>query len=164
MAEKRHPSLIPLSHDHHNGLVLALRLTRRRSMSPESKWPRDLPGQAEATLAFYREHLLPHFHAEEEILFPRLSAFLKPQETIVSEMINEHQEMGDVIAELRSALRPGNRLDEILSRFGSLLERHIRAEERKLFPLFESRVPKEEARQIGEEICQALGRDYPALL
>ncbi|HLC25934.1 MAG TPA: hemerythrin domain-containing protein [bacterium] len=163
MSERRHSSLIPLSHDHHQGLVLALRLTKRRSLAPESKWPRDLAGQAEATLAFYREQLLPHFHVEEEVLFPCLSPFLKPQETLVSDLIEEHKKMGGLIAELRSALHPGTRLDEILSRFGILLAHHIRDEERKLFPLFEERVPEAEARQIGEEISRALGREAPEL-
>ena len=71
--------------------------------------------------------------------------------------------MGGLIAELRSALHPGTRLDEILSRFGILLAHHIRDEERKLFPLFEERVPEAEARQIGEEISRALGREAPEL-
>jgi len=161
MGEKRHPSLIPLSHDHHRGLVLALRLTKHRSLAPESKWPRDLPGQAQETLAFYREHLLPHFHAEEGVLFPHLSPFLPSQETIVSEMVDEHRMMGELIAELRSTLRMGNHLEAVLSRFGSLLQRHIRAEERRLFPLFAKQVPEEEARRVGEEIVRLLGQEQP---
>ena len=36
---KRHPSLIPLSHDHHHGLVLAERLVRGRAANPKSDWP-----------------------------------------------------------------------------------------------------------------------------
>lgn len=161
MGQRRHPSLIPLSHDHHHGLVMALRLTRRRSRAPESKWPLDLPSQAEETIAFYRRELLPHFHAEEGILFPRLAPFLPPQETVVSDLIAEHKEMGSLVAELRVGLHRGNHLDEILPRFGSLLERHIRTEERRLFPLFEGRIPAEEAQRIGEEICRLLGRELP---
>lgn len=161
MSGKRHTSLIPLSHDHHHGLVMALRLTKRRSRAPESKWPRDLASQARETITFYRQELLPHFRAEEEALFPRLTPFLQPQETLVSDRVAEHREMGGLIADLRAGLHRGNHLDEILREFGSLLEHHIRAEERGLFSLFDDRVPEKEARQVGEEICRLLGRDQP---
>ena len=70
MSAKRHPSLIPLSHDHHHGLVLAFRL--REGLPPNRK-PADNPQeQAEDAVRFFRDNLVAHFRAEEEALFPSI--------------------------------------------------------------------------------------------
>ena len=72
MAGKRHPSLIPLSHDHHRGLALAFRLRREPPPLQKGVWSTDPQEQARETIGFFRESLVLHFQAEEEILFPTL--------------------------------------------------------------------------------------------
>jgi hypothetical protein len=70
----RHPSLVPLSHDHREALGLAFFLQhpappgRPTPMTPEST-----PASRRArALAFHDERLRPHLAAEEEALFPAL--------------------------------------------------------------------------------------------
>jgi hypothetical protein len=58
---KRHPALIPLSHDHHRALVEARRL--RAADAPESA------AAATAFLRFFADETIPHFRQEEELLF-----------------------------------------------------------------------------------------------
>ena len=71
---KRHAALVPLSREHHNGLVIAQRLILGRSTNPRSPWPSAAQGQVERLLRFFQEELQPHFKFEEGQLFPRLIA------------------------------------------------------------------------------------------
>jgi len=64
MPPRRDPSLIPLSHDHHHGLVRVFEI--RRAL----RGGEDLAAQLRRTLAFYRDDLTPHFRAEEDALVP----------------------------------------------------------------------------------------------
>jgi hemerythrin-like domain-containing protein len=47
-------------------------------------------------------------------------------------------------------------LAKLIFDLGDLLERHIRKEERELFPLFEQRVKAAEAVAIGQELKKVL--------
>ena len=67
---KRHHSLIPLSHDHHSGLVLAQWLILGRSKAPRSDWPTDRRQQVSRVIEFFKTDLRQHFEAEEEHVFP----------------------------------------------------------------------------------------------
>jgi hemerythrin-like domain-containing protein len=48
-------------------------------------------------------------------------------------------------------------LGKIIFDLGDLLERHIRKEERELFPLLEKHLEAQEAEDIGEAIQKVLG-------
>ena len=63
----RDPSLIPLSHQHHNGLALCV-LTRR-SLAADSS-PENLAKLAQRVIDRYELELINHFAIEEEVLFP----------------------------------------------------------------------------------------------
>jgi len=63
---KRHPALIPLSRDHHDGLVQALRL--RRAAADGEAWAR--LAAARAFVEFFRNEERVHLRDEEEELFP----------------------------------------------------------------------------------------------
>ena len=43
---KRHESLVPLSRDHHFGLIMAQRLILGRATNPRADWPTDRAQQA----------------------------------------------------------------------------------------------------------------------
>ena len=53
---KRHDSLVPLSREHHDGLLLAVRLQQGRAALPRL-WSHDLVWQAEYVTRFFGEHL-----------------------------------------------------------------------------------------------------------
>jgi hemerythrin-like domain-containing protein len=157
MPAKRHPSLIPLSHDHHHGLVLAFRL--REGLPPNRK-PADNPQeQAEDAVRFFRDNLVAHFRAEEEALFPAIRTCVPHAVTMLNILSAEHSEMRVRVGNLAHPLPDDEvSLKTKLKALGDLLERHIRREERELFPLYEANIPEAEATRIGVEIAHLTNR------
>ncbi len=124
---KRHPALIPLSRDHHDGLVQAVRLRRAATK-----------GDASARLAaarefveFFRNDERVHLRDEEEELFPLFLRHVQSQPAL------------DI------AVAAGIVDRETLHGAGELLDAHIRLEERQLFPLIEELVPDDELGRLG---------------
>lgn len=108
---KRRPSLQPLSDDHHRALVLARRL-RRDSGGLDSAGLAAL--KREVRREFERQ-LEPHFRVEESWLLPALER--KGETGLVEQTLDDHRRLRATADEL-----------------GSLLEKHVRFEERVLFP------------------------------
>jgi iron-sulfur cluster repair protein YtfE (RIC family) len=152
MPAKRHPSLIPLSHDHHHGLVLAFRL---REGLPRNRKPSDSPHeQAEATVRFFHDNLVAHFQAEEEVLFPAMRIHTPQANTLLDTLIAEHDMIRSSVEQLSRIVPDDPSLPTLLKSFGDILERHIRCEERELFPLYEVHIPEAEAARLGVEIVR----------
>lgn len=133
---KRHPSLAPLSRDHHHGLALALRLRQGRKALLVDGWTHDPARQARRVLRFAGEELAPHFAAEEEALFPFVRARVIEVGPLLERLIGEHRLLEAMLAQLAGVEGPppAGLLEEI----GAHLESHIRAEERELFPACEN--------------------------
>jgi quercetin dioxygenase-like cupin family protein len=126
---KRHPALIPLSHDHHHALVEARRL-RRVADAPESA------AAARAFLGFFADETVRHFREEEELLFPSILEFEEARELLVQALL-EHQHVHALTARLQQLVIGGGEVDDVMRELGRLLEAHVRLEERELFPLIE---------------------------
>ncbi len=148
---KRHPALIPLSHDHHHGLALALRCRKHALGQLNPGDPKSIEACAAEALRFFNENLTAHFEAEETVLFPLMAAHEECRE-LVARLENEHREFRKMVA---PAADPGGQR-KFLFDFGDLLEQHIRSEERKLFPAFETLVPAADAERAGREIKRLL--------
>jgi iron-sulfur cluster repair protein YtfE (RIC family) len=133
---KRHSSLAPLSRDHHHGLALALRLRQGPKALLVDGWTHDPVRQARRVLRFAEEELAPHFAAEEEALFPFLRMRAPELVPLLERLIGEHRLLETLLAQLASA--DGPPMPGLLEQIGEYLERHIRAEERELFPACES--------------------------
>lgn len=144
---KRHPALIPISHDHHHGLVLAQRLKRGYSKSPGSDWPEDLSQQRDRVIEFYKTQLVPHFRAEEDFLFPLAEQHL-PDQQIVSELREQHR----AISHLIDLLPDSQNLERSFKDLGDILEQHIRREESDLFQAMQESIPEAELKEAGEQI------------
>ncbi len=152
---KRHPSLIPLSREHHHGLLLAFRITRGL---PKTRWPHDnLQEQAADTVRFFRKSLTPHFAAEADILFPAIRAMQPQASALLDQLIQEHTAMRELVDHIDRQPPAGPRLRELLASFGTLLEQHIRCEERELFPVYETHISEAEATRIEHAIFQMIG-------
>lgn len=154
---KRHPALIPVSHDHHHGLVLAQRLKRGYSKSPSSDWPENLLEQRERVVDFYQTQLVPHFRAEEEFLFPLAEQYLDDQQ-IVSELREEHRAINALVTSLLETPE----LETQFTKLGEILEKHIRKEESNLFQAMQDKVPEAELKEAGvkiEEYYASAGKD-----
>jgi iron-sulfur cluster repair protein YtfE (RIC family) len=136
---KRDPSLIPLSHQHHNGLALCV-LTRRELAADHS--PANLARLAKRIADRFELELVNHFAIEEEVLFPACGPM-----PLVTELIAEHRRLEDMVAHLRVAPSPSG-----LEEFCALLTSHIRREENDLFEQIQRELPREALDRAGTEI------------
>ena len=152
---KRHPSLVPLSREHHHALLLAFRI---RHGLPKTRQPHDSPQeQAVDTVRFFRESLTPHFTAEADILFPAVRAMQPQTSPLLDQLLQEHTAMQELVNHIDQQPPAGSQLTELLTSFGTLLERHIRCEERELFPVYEAHVSEAEAARIERAIYHMIG-------
>jgi hemerythrin-like domain-containing protein len=141
---KRHPALIPLSRDHHDGLVQSLRLRRAAAA-----------GDASARLAaarefveFFRNEERVHLCEEEEELFPLFLRHVRSHPALLREARLQHMQLEGFARKLGIAVTAGIVERETLDAAGELLDAHIRLEERQLFPLIEQIVPDDELRRL----------------
>ena len=135
----RDPSLIPLSHQHHDGLALCVLV--RRSLAADSS-PENLLKLAKRAIDRYELELVNHFEIEEQVLFPACG----PMPLIV-ELLAQHRAIESFIAQLRTT--PSVTL---LEEFCELLSRHIRLEENDLFEQAQRALTRDVLDRIGSEI------------
>jgi hemerythrin-like domain-containing protein len=136
---KRNKNLETLSWEHHDGLVLAFRLEKGVKNQVE-----------DTTIGEYLLHvwdhvLQHHFWQEEEMLIKPLTHSQEGRE-ILQQMMQEHEAFREVIAKIR---RNKEYLQPLIRQFGVMLTRHIRFEERKLFPVVEQVTSREDLLKIG---------------
>src|SRR6266496_1598987 len=116
----RDPSVIPLSHQHHNGLALCV--LSRRSLAADSS-PGSVAKVARRVIDRYELELVNHFEIEEQVLFPACAPL-----PLIDQLLQEHRAIEALVVELRTAPSAA-----LLERFFELLSGHIRREERELF-------------------------------
>jgi hemerythrin-like domain-containing protein len=134
----RDPSLIPLSHQHHNGLVLCLLI--ERSLRKDASC--DNIGQlARKVIDRYELELTNHFEIEESILFPAIES------PLIIGLMAEHRRIEALIGSLRAEPTA-----TLLLEFTALLRTHIRREENELFEEIQRRVPREQLDSLGKKI------------
>jgi iron-sulfur cluster repair protein YtfE (RIC family) len=148
----RHPSLTPLSHDHHHGLALALRCRKQSLGQIKPMGAEGLRLRAAEFREFFDKQLVRHFRAEEEALFPLMRAEVPVSAALLDELLRDHE----TLRQAASKLAAETGLSKLLFDLGDLLERHIRREERELFPLFEQHVQAVKAEAAGETIKEIL--------
>ena len=144
MPARRDPSLIPLSHDHHHGLVRVFEIRRALRSGGDPGAERALTGE------FYTSDLLPHFRAEEEALVPALRESGALSEALLARLLDEHRTLKSMGGELASG-----RGD--LGAFADLLEKHIRFEERRVFVAYQARVPAQRRAEVEAAVRRTRG-------
>jgi hypothetical protein len=138
---KRSPELTPLSHEHHQALFVAMGL--KRAEGPEA---------ANAFLDYHEETGARHFEIEEALLLPGWLAADPDAETAdAHRILAEHLEIRTAAARIRA----GGAAVAELRELGELLERHVRFEERELFPRIEERLDDESLHRLGAAIAAA---------
>src|SRR5512143_2894435 len=155
----RHPALISLSHDHHHGLALGLRLSQGEKALLTDGWTHEPARQAEQVARFYQDKLVPHFRAEEEVLFPAVMAALPQLADLIRRLVGDHRNLEARIDTLRTL--PAARLRPALQDIGHLLQDHIRAEERVLFPACEAGLPPDVLDALAPGLAGAKQNDSP---
>ncbi len=113
---KRHPSLQPLSRDHHDALMLCWKIRQglKKSVTPKRI--------KEYCWWFWESHLNMHFQLEEQYLFPLLPV----SHPHISQALKEHAALKELFVNAPATI-------EVLELIEEMLEAHIRFEERTLF-------------------------------
>jgi hypothetical protein len=144
---KRDPALVPLSRDHHFALRHALFLRRAAGASDEAAAAR----VAREYTAFHRDELVPHMADEESIVFAAFESF----DPVGTERLRgEHREIDALTARLRSSLEDDADPRPLMAEIASLLDDHVRYEERAYFMAVQERLPASALIGIGEAIAR----------
>ena len=135
--------LIPLSHQHHNGLALCV-LTDRSLQADDS--PDNAARLAARALDRYDLEIANHFAVEEEVVFPLIERELG-EYPILDELIAEHRHVERVVEQLRLAPEAAT-----LRELTSVLRSHIRREESDLFEVIQQRLSRKVLDAMGAEV------------
>lgn len=130
---KRHPALQHLSHDHHQGLLLCWKIRQGFKfeiqpvrMKTYCQW-------------FWTYHLEGHFTEEEELVFTALAE----DNPLVKQALRDHRKLKKLFTNWENP-------EKTLGLIEEELERHIRFEERTLFPLVQLNATPERLAIIGK--------------
>ena len=115
--QKRHKALQPLSRDHHYGLLLCwkIRAGFNKKIDPKRIWI--------YVSWFYKNHLISHFELEEKYIFP----ILGNGNALVKKALSQHRRLRRLFKDIDNKTISLNKIEEEL-------DKHIRFEERILFP------------------------------
>lgn len=128
---KRHPALIHLSHDHHHGLLLCWKIRQGFKFEIE-------PSRIRAYCQwFWENYLETHFEEEERVIFPVLSE----EDPLIKRAVSEHKR-------LRKLFTSWEDPEKTLGQIEEELEKHIRFEERTLFPSIQEKASEKQLETI----------------
>jgi len=130
--------LIPLSWEHHYGLVVSRRITL--GIKNRVKISRIIP----YILDVWEKYIEPHFQTEETLLLPAIKGETPVSREIIHKIETEHNTLRQLIESFRKS--EGD--TESLRNFATLLHDHIRFEERELFPLAETTLSRDKLKEI----------------
>lgn len=135
---KRSPYLAPLSREHHEGLLLVWKI--KHGISKGIGIQRILL----YVNWFFKEFLETHFKTEEETF----SKILSPDNPLLLQMLQEHKAIEQALENLKNNTIHS---EVQLLDFGTLIQLHIRFEERFLFNHIESILSPEELAKLEIE-------------
>lgn len=138
---KRHNGLIPLSWEHHTGLVFARRIEKGIKLNT------DLDVIKSYLVSGWESHLSVHFGLEDSILNPSIKDEHR-QHSFFLRLESDHKQITDLFTQIKN--RAPDSKD--LSHFAFLLSEHIRFEEECLFPWIEGLLSEKTLNQIGENL------------
>lgn len=113
---KRHAAFHPLSHGHHDGLMLCWKIRSGLKNGVEAMRIKSYANW------FYSTQLLPHFETEERFIFP----LLESGNEMVKKALADHRRLRRLFEDQQDVTRSLSLIEEEL-------EAHIRFEERILF-------------------------------
>ncbi|OKL42152.1 hemerythrin domain-containing protein [Pontibacter flavimaris] len=149
---KRHESLIPISRQHHGGLLTA-RLLQHGAPAYKGM-PTALTAKRDYVVDFLQEHLLPHFKLEEETVFILAADYSEELKQQAQALQAEHRQLERLILALPGAEEAA--LPERLDAVGKLLEQHIRQEERVFFEIVQEKLPDEKLELLQQRVLEHL--------
>lgn len=139
---KRSESIVKLSREHHFSLLFCWKI--RQGIKKEIPALRIM----EYVRYFWEANLKLHFKQEEDILFESL-----PQDKMISRAVAEHTTLKEAISVLFTI--PEDEIINELHRFADQLEKHVRFEERELFPYLEKTLSEEQHQEVSARLDAA---------
>ena len=140
---KRSLPLIPISREHHHGLLLAWKI--REGL----KYKITLDRIKKYTDWFWESHLLPHFEFEEKYIFP----ILEKNNDLIKIVLQEHTKLKQLFS--------SKKVDkENLLSIQKELTAHIRFEERILFKKIESVASESQLKLIETAHSEIINDDW----
>jgi len=132
----RDENLYVFSHEHHHGLIFAVRLRKAHQADAETlkRYIKD----------FWEDSLDAHFNNEENSLLNYITDVELKQR-----FLSEHQQIRALYKDIESVDAD---LVEKAKRFGVLINDHIRFEERILFPWLQENLTSAELKKIGSSL------------
>jgi len=145
---KRSNALQPLSREHHHGLLFCWKIRRGLKKSVEIE---RIKAYADW---FFKNNLSKHFNIEEEFIFKLLGN----NHDLVQKALTDHRRLVRLFEDTVNVEKSLNQLEEEL-------EKHIRFEERILFPEIQKIVSEHElelAMKIHSEeiVCEDWGNEF----
>ncbi|MCK5520089.1 MAG: hemerythrin domain-containing protein [Candidatus Marinimicrobia bacterium] len=141
---KREKFIEILSWEHHDGLVIALRLERGLEKGA------DINSMKDYILNKWDTLLKDHFTSEELNLVQAIQ-YEEPDSEPIEQMLSEHTAMTALVENIKN-----NNSQELIKEFYMALRNHIKFEENTLFPYVESTLDK----ALKERIQQCLSINY----
>jgi len=146
---RRSRQLKPLSSEHHHALLVAFQVRQSLAGHAESAGaPRELAGLVSLVKRFEDQVMRTHLRTEEDVLGAHLTS------DDMRRLRAEHAELVRLATESRGEAPAEQRT--ALAAFAALLERHVRWEERELFPYAEGHVDAQTLAAIGGELERRL--------
>lgn len=132
---KRNAAIAEFSRDHHFALLLVWKIREgiKNSVQPERI--------SNYVLHYFETELMPHFRAEEEMLYSRISL----RNGLRAQAETEHA----VIYKLIDSLKKNKTDKNLLQNFADTLEKHVRFEERELFNFLQENISETELSAIA---------------
>lgn len=141
---KRDPALVSLSHDHHQALFVAHKLTRAS--------PQTADEAVTALRAYWSGHGQAHFRAEEEILFPAYAGHADPYDPLLARALCDHVAIRQRVQAVCRGPAFG---PAALGALGRLMQEHVRLEERQLFPRIEAALSVADLASVADALARA---------
>lgn len=138
---KRHEAIIVLSREHHFGLLLCWKI--RQGLKKDVPASRMMP----YLKYFWAHHLLHHFKEEEDLLFKG-----REEDAMIARAIAEHQ---DIKQQFELAQEKPDDGLKVLENLANAVDKHIRYEERQLFPHLEKVLEDDHLIEIGKLLEQS---------
>lgn len=138
---KRNINLVPLSKDHHFGLLACWKIKRGIELHIDT-------GRIKKYILFFWENYLKmHFNEEETLLFK----IIEDDKVTIAKL--QHESIREKITKLAESK---NASYDCLQDLATDIKDHIRYEERILFPFLELALTKEQLIKIGDELSANL--------
>ena len=135
---KRHVQLQPLSRQHHNGLLMAMLISKGIKKNASLDVMGDFISYG------WRDELKEHFEMEESVLIPALEK-KSFDPALTSQLLEEHRQLRLIVQKAIDHFATA----KDITAFASLLEKHIRFEEKIYFPRAEETLNETELLQVG---------------